>query len=138
MSTSSNTSNAAKLALRSIGLLIGLLGLLVIYAFIAMCADVFLHIWVHPALSGIAIELLITLGGVASGVYVIYLAYLLAFRSSRKAFERIYFIVFIFVIVVVGRGFSVVGTSLVAAGMAILALVLRPIITKRLFRDEDY
>ena len=136
MSTSS--TNAAKLALRSIGLIMALVGLLFIYAFIAMCADVFLHIWVHPAVSDIVIELLITFGGIAVGVYIIYLAYLLAFRSSRKAFERIFFLVFIFIIVAVGRGFSVLGTSLVAAGVAVLGFVLRPIITRRLFRDEDH
>ena len=47
-----------------------LVGLLFIYAFIAMCADVFLHIWVHPAVSDIVIELLITFGGIAVGVYI--------------------------------------------------------------------
>ena len=115
----------------------GLVGVLFIYAFIAMCADVFLHIWAHPAASDIVIESLITFGGIAVGVYIIYLAYLLAFRSSRKAFERIFFLVFIIIGVGVCRGFSVVSTSFIAAGVAILALVLRPMIIKRLFRDEE-
>lgn len=135
MSTPSNT-NPGNFALRSIALIMGLVGLLFIYGFIAMCVNVFLHIWVHPAVSDIVIELLITLVGIAFGVYIIYLAYLLAFRASRKAFERIYFFVFIFIVVGIGRGFSLIGTSLVAAVLAVLALVFRPIILRRLFGDE--
>jgi hypothetical protein len=133
MSTPSNTTNPRNFALRSIALIMGLVGLLFIYAFIAMCANVFLQIWVHPAVSAIVIELLITLVGIAVGVYILYLAYLLAFRASRKAFERVYFFLFIFIGVGIVRGFSLIGISLVAAGLAVLALVFRPIIVRRLF-----
>jgi hypothetical protein len=138
MSASSTTFSGSKYVLRIIGLIASLVGLLFIYAFIAMCADVFLRIWAHPAVSDIVIELLITSGGIAVGVYILYLGYLLAFRSSRKAFERVFFLVYIFIIVSVGRRFSFVGTALVAAGLALVGFVLRGKIIRRLFPDEAH
>ena len=114
-----------------------LAGLLCIYAFVAMCMDVFLHIWLHPAISDIVIELLITLGGIAFGAYILYLSYSLAFRLSRSAFERVLFLVAIFIAVAVGRGLSFPGYLLIAAGLGLLCAVLRPVISSRLFREED-
>jgi hypothetical protein len=126
-----------KCVLRIIGAITALAGLLSIYAFIAACINVFLHIWVHPAISDIVIELLITLGGTAFGAYIVYLGYQLSFRFSRRAFELIYFGAAIFLVVIACRNVSGFLFYLIPVCIGLIVLFTRPLVSNRLFPEED-
>jgi hypothetical protein len=127
----------AKRVLRIIGAITVLAGLLCVYAFIAACMDVFLHIWVRPAISDIVIELLITLGGIAFGAYIVYLGYQISCQFSRRAFERIYFGTAIFLAVIVGRNVSGFLFYLIPVGIGLIVLFTRPLVSNRIFPEDN-
>jgi len=140
MTASATASSTAKLILRIIAVVAAAMGILFISTFISRYTGV-LQMWARPDWSGIAIQLLLTLAGVAFGVYIIYLAYRLAFRPDRRVFKRVFFIAMIFLLVGVSAHlplsapYFLLCVSLAAAVGAFARAVL-PFISKRLFRDD--
>jgi hypothetical protein len=113
-----------------------LLGLVFIIGFIAMCSHVFLHIWIHPHPSEIAIELLLTGTGVAVGIYIILLGYRLAFRPSRRTFERVCSLAFVLIFVSFQHGKPLSSVYLLFwFCVAIGGFILLRLASNRLFSD---
>ncbi len=72
----------------------------------------------------------------AFALYVSFLGWALLFRASARAFERIWMLVAIVVVVFFGHRHSFLAAVLLAVGLALLTLGLRPWVTRHLFRDD--